>query len=109
MIVGKTTLGKRLAKKINATQWRTPPNSISHLRNLFDDNKVLRTAFYSLGNYIAALEVQMILKYEPVVMDRYKICNFTNLLFLQFAYLYFKNILISHLFLDIGTQQQPML
>ncbi|XP_018569934.1 UMP-CMP kinase 2, mitochondrial [Anoplophora glabripennis] len=67
---GKTTMGKRLAKKLNAKQWRTPPESISHLRNLFDDN-VLRTAFYSLGNYIAALEVQSILRYEPVVMDRY--------------------------------------
>lgn len=65
-------MGKRLANKLNAKQWRTPPESIGHLRHLFDDNITLRTAFYSLGNYIAALEVQLSLKFNPVVMDRYK-------------------------------------
>ncbi|KAJ8918426.1 hypothetical protein NQ315_008123 [Exocentrus adspersus] len=68
---GKTSMTKCLARKLKAQKWRTPPESISHLRNVFDDNAVLRTAFYSLGNYIAALEVQLILRNEPVVMDRF--------------------------------------
>ncbi|KAJ8971402.1 hypothetical protein NQ317_005518 [Molorchus minor] len=68
---GKSTVGKRVAKKLNAVQWRTPPDSINHLRHLFETNSILRTAYYSMGNYIAALEVQLILKDKPVVMDRF--------------------------------------
>nr|XP_023019727.1 UMP-CMP kinase 2, mitochondrial-like [Leptinotarsa decemlineata] len=68
---GKTTVGNRFAKKIGAKKWKTPPESISHIRHLFDDNNNLRTAYYSLGNYIAALEVEMLLKNCPVVMDRF--------------------------------------
>ncbi|CAH2004342.1 unnamed protein product [Acanthoscelides obtectus] len=68
---GKTTVGKRFSKKINAQTWKTPPESIGHIRHLFDNHPVLRTAYYSLGNYIAAYEVQSLLKYSPVLMDRY--------------------------------------
>ncbi|CAG9859618.1 unnamed protein product [Phyllotreta striolata] len=68
---GKSTTVKLFAKQINAIKWQTPPESISHLRNLLDDDINLRTAFYSLGNYIAALEVQLLLRTSPVVMDRY--------------------------------------
>nr|CAH7759824.1 unnamed protein product [Callosobruchus chinensis] len=68
---GKTTVGKRFSKKIQAQTWKTPPESIGHIRHLFDDHPVLRTAYYSLGNYIAAYEVQPMLKYAPVLMDRY--------------------------------------
>ncbi|CAH1117953.1 unnamed protein product [Phaedon cochleariae] len=68
---GKSTTGTKFAKKIGAKKWQTPPASISHIRHLFDDDKVLRTAYYSLGNYIAGLEVEIMLKDQPIVMDRY--------------------------------------
>nr|CAI5842258.1 unnamed protein product [Callosobruchus analis] len=68
---GKTTVGKRFAKKIRAQTWKTPPESTGHIRHLFDKNPVLRTAYYSLGNYIAAYEIQPLLKNAPVLLDRY--------------------------------------
>lgn len=70
IFIGKSSTGKRFAKQIGALQWKTPPESIGHLRHLFDNHKELRTAYYSLGNYIAALEVQELLKMSPVLMDR---------------------------------------
>lgn len=68
--LGKTSVGRRLAARLGAQQWKTPPDSIGHLRQLFDENVELRTAYYSLGNYIAAIEVQHLTKTTPVVMDR---------------------------------------
>uniref|UniRef100_A0A6P7FG20 UMP-CMP kinase 2, mitochondrial-like isoform X1 n=1 Tax=Diabrotica virgifera virgifera TaxID=50390 RepID=A0A6P7FG20_DIAVI len=68
---GKSTVGSKFAKKINGRKWQTPPESIRHLRSLTDENRVLFSTYYSLGNYIAALEVQVALKDAPVVMDRY--------------------------------------
>lgn len=68
---GKSTVGFRLAKRIKAQSWCTPPKSIKHLRHAFENDKLLRTAYYSLGNYIAALEVFVIKQKKPVVMDRY--------------------------------------
>lgn len=68
---GKTSMSKKLAKKCNAERWLTPPESIRFLREYFDTNADLRTAYYSLGNYIAALEVSCILHQQPVVMDRF--------------------------------------
>jgi UMP-CMP kinase 2 len=68
---GKSTTAKRLAKTMHAVQWCTPPESIKHIRHLFDDHPQLRSAYYALGNYIAALEVSVLLKQQPVVMDRY--------------------------------------
>lgn len=64
-------MGRRFAAQIGALQWKTPPESIGHIRDIFDEYGVLRTAYYSLGNYIAGLEVQSLLKTTPVVMDRY--------------------------------------
>lgn len=68
---GKSTVGKRLAKRINATLWCTPPKSTSHLRPAFEQDKDLHSAYYSLGNYIAALEIFVHLQSSPVVLDRY--------------------------------------
>lgn len=67
---GKTSMSKKLAKKCNAERWLTPPESVRFLREYFDSNADLRTAYYSLGNYIAALEVSCVLHEKPVVMDR---------------------------------------
>lgn len=69
-ILGKTSVSSRFAAKIGAQRWKTPPVSISHIRDLFDEHLELRTAYYSLGNYIAGLEVQNLLQTTPVVMDR---------------------------------------
>ncbi|XP_057664416.1 UMP-CMP kinase 2, mitochondrial-like [Diorhabda carinulata] len=68
---GKSTVSFKFAKKIDGVKWQTPPKSIQHLRIICDRNKKLNAAYYSLGNYIAGLEVQKILKNRPVVMDRY--------------------------------------
>ncbi|RZB39283.1 UMP-CMP kinase 2, mitochondrial-like [Asbolus verrucosus] len=68
---GKSTVGKKLASRLHAATGCTPPESIKHIRYLFDDHRELRTAYYALGNYIAALEVAVVLKKRPVVMDRY--------------------------------------
>lgn len=68
---GKTAMTRRLASKLNGEKWETPPESTKHLRPFFDHHLTLRSAYYSLGNYIAALEVSMILTQKPVVMDRF--------------------------------------
>ncbi|XP_044730735.1 UMP-CMP kinase 2, mitochondrial-like isoform X2 [Chrysoperla carnea] len=67
---GKTTLSRALSKKRGAELMCTPPKSIDHLRSSFDD-ATLRTAFYSLGNYIAAEEIRVITARSPVMLDRY--------------------------------------
>lgn len=68
---GKSTVGLRLAKQIKGEFYTTPPKSVSHLRHIFDNDKQLCGAYYSLGNYIAALEIYVIKQKKPVVMDRY--------------------------------------
>lgn len=68
---GKSTLAREVAARVNAKQWRTPPNSVKHIRSEFDSDPQIRPAFYGLGNYIAAMEVSLVLQNSPVVMDRY--------------------------------------
>ncbi|XP_066256984.1 UMP-CMP kinase 2, mitochondrial-like isoform X2 [Euwallacea similis] len=68
---GKTSMSKKLAKVWGAQKWLTPPESIRFLRDYFDRNFELRSAYYSLGNYIAALEVSCLLDKKPVLMDRF--------------------------------------
>lgn len=70
--VGKSTLSRLLAKKINAVNLKSPPSCISsELRAAFDDSADLKTAFYALGNYIAAFEIAKTLETQPVVLDRF--------------------------------------
>ena len=69
---GKTTLCKRLSESIQATQLGTPPGCISHLRPVFDDHPPLvRRAYYSLGNYLAAEEIVEATKRGPCCLDRW--------------------------------------
>ncbi|KAL1496986.1 hypothetical protein ABEB36_008023 [Hypothenemus hampei] len=68
---GKTSMTRRLGDKLQLTKWKTPPESIRFIRNYFDNNLTLQNAYYSLGNYIAALELSCILPKNPVIMDRY--------------------------------------
>ncbi|GJQ67383.1 hypothetical protein Trydic_g8267 [Trypoxylus dichotomus] len=67
---GKTTISRRISKKHSATLLRTPSASLAHLRDFFNDSS-LRVPFYSLGNYIAELEVLQALQQGPVILDRY--------------------------------------
>lgn len=67
---GKSTLAREVSARLNAKQWRTPPNSLKHIRSEFDSDPQLSTAFYGLGNYIAAMEVSSLLQNSPVVLDR---------------------------------------
>lgn len=68
--LGKTTVTRKLILQLNGVKWCTPPNDIRHIRDYFDDHPNLRTAYYALGNYIAALQISTLLKRKLVVMDR---------------------------------------
>jgi hypothetical protein len=68
---GKTTMVEKLTQKLNGQKMSTPPTCLHSLRDQFDGQPtVLRRAYYSLGNYIAAHEVEKLVKSCPVVMDR---------------------------------------
>uniref|UniRef100_A0A8D8V2P0 UMP-CMP kinase 2, mitochondrial n=1 Tax=Cacopsylla melanoneura TaxID=428564 RepID=A0A8D8V2P0_9HEMI len=69
---GKSHTSKLVAQKLKASLKSTPPPSIVALREKFDSQDgVLRRAYYSLGNYIAAHDIRQILHKQPVVMDRF--------------------------------------
>ncbi|XP_050309719.1 UMP-CMP kinase 2, mitochondrial-like [Anthonomus grandis grandis] len=67
---GKSSMTRTLAKKLHGYKWQTPPESVKALREYFDYNPDLRTAFYSLGNYIAGYEIGCLLHEKPVFLDR---------------------------------------
>jgi len=69
---GKTTMVEKLTEKLNGQKMSTPPPCLLSLREQFDGQPtVLRRAYYSLGNYIAAYEVEKVVQSCPVVMDRF--------------------------------------
>jgi len=70
---GKSTLCENLSQSIpKASLLHTPPRSFLHLRATFDKHPpLLRRAFYSLGNYITALEIKAKLENGPVIVDRF--------------------------------------
>lgn len=69
---GKSHTSKLIAKKLNGILKSTPPQDIISLREKFDSHdSLLRRAYYSLGNYIAELEIKKILADQPVVLDRF--------------------------------------
>lgn len=62
---------KRLAKFLQTEVYQTPPSYISDIRTEFEDSELeLRTAFYQLGNYLAAWQIAKDLEKHPVVLDR---------------------------------------
>jgi hypothetical protein len=68
---GKTTMVKKLTNKLNGQKMSTPPPCLQPLRSHFDDQPiVLRRAYYGLGNYIAAREVERQIQFCPIIMDR---------------------------------------
>lgn len=68
---GKSTISKILKEKGFGVRWCTPPYDLRDLRSEFDANPALKTAFYALGNYIAAMQVASVLRRHNVVMDRW--------------------------------------
>ncbi|KDR18976.1 UMP-CMP kinase 2, mitochondrial-like [Zootermopsis nevadensis] len=69
---GKTTMARKLTNKLSGQTMLTPPTCLHLLRSYFDDQPVgLRRAYYGLGNYIAAREVERLVQSCPVVMDRF--------------------------------------
>lgn len=69
---GKTTLTKILEDRLSAVRFYTPPPSIEHLRKAFDRlPELVRRAYYSIGNYIVAMEISKECKDRAIVMDRY--------------------------------------
>nr|CAD7573067.1 unnamed protein product [Timema californicum] len=68
----KTTLSKKLSSKLNAKKMSTPPSCLLTLREKFDTHPIaLRRAYYALGNYIAAAEIEYLCHHTPVVVDRF--------------------------------------
>ncbi|XP_046569893.1 uncharacterized protein LOC124278207 isoform X2 [Haliotis rubra] len=68
---GKTTLTETLERKIQAVRYYTPPPCIQHLRKFFDTMpEIVRRAYYSLGNYIVAIQIAKECQQKAVVMDR---------------------------------------
>uniref|UniRef100_A0A023F118 Putative thymidylate kinase/adenylate kinase n=1 Tax=Triatoma infestans TaxID=30076 RepID=A0A023F118_TRIIF len=69
---GKTTMSSMTSKELKGVQVATPPKSIQHLRAHFDQcEPKLRRAYYSIGNYIAAMEIEVLLNEKHVIMDRF--------------------------------------
>lgn len=58
---GKSTLAQNLADSLHCWKTKTPPNSLTFARFLFDSNSVPSASarsFYTLSNYVAAREIQ---------------------------------------------------
>lgn len=69
---GKTTVTRALADALGAALLRSPPAGLSPWRQAFDEEPdMVRRAFYSLGNYIAASEIAAASARAPVVVDRW--------------------------------------
>lgn len=69
---GKTTVSKKLATAINGVKCNTPPAVLQTLRPKFDAHPpILRRAYYALGNYVIAKQIEETLKFSPVILDRF--------------------------------------
>ncbi|XP_046371058.2 uncharacterized protein LOC124145357 [Haliotis rufescens] len=69
---GKTTLTETLEHKMQAARYHTPPPCIQHLRKFFDPMpEIVRRAYYSLGNYIVAVQIAEECQQKAVIMDRF--------------------------------------
>ncbi|XP_036398895.1 UMP-CMP kinase 2, mitochondrial [Megalops cyprinoides] len=69
---GKTTLTHSLTDTLNATLLQSPPQCLSPWRPRFDSEPaLLRRAFYALGNYITAGQINRASAHAPVIVDRY--------------------------------------
>lgn len=73
VVVGKTTICRRLCSMLGGKQLCTPPKVMLGLREKFDSHPPeLRRAYYALGNYLAASQVREVYRTSHVVMDRWE-------------------------------------
>ncbi|XP_073529073.1 UMP-CMP kinase 2, mitochondrial [Phyllobates terribilis] len=69
---GKSTLTESLKSHLNATLVKSPPDSISQWRKIFDsESSLIKRAYYAIGNYIGAAEIAIASKASPVIADRF--------------------------------------
>ncbi|XP_029981751.1 UMP-CMP kinase 2, mitochondrial [Sphaeramia orbicularis] len=69
---GKTTLTESLRDSLGATLLRSPPQCLSPWRARFDQEPpLIRRAFYALGNYITAEQMEQEATNAPVIVDRF--------------------------------------
>ncbi|KAL7873361.1 hypothetical protein AOLI_G00124320 [Acnodon oligacanthus] len=69
---GKTTLTESLQEALGATLLKSPPQCLAPYRQHFDSEPpLIRRAFYALGNYITAAQIQRESSQSPVIVDRY--------------------------------------
>ena len=68
---GKTTISRLLSSHFGGVMMSTPSPLFLPLRPFFDMQPTpVRRAYYSLGNYAAALEIANTLRRNMVVLDR---------------------------------------
>lgn len=71
MLEGKSTLTESLKRHLKAALLKSPPDSISQWRTIFDsESSLIRRAYYAIGNYIGAAEIAKASKTSPVIVDR---------------------------------------
>ncbi|XP_072395405.1 UMP-CMP kinase 2, mitochondrial-like [Diabrotica undecimpunctata] len=68
---GKSTLVSGLSKKINGVQSHSPSSTVETLKDKFVNNPLLDNIYHRFAHYITAMEVYILLKDSPVVLDRY--------------------------------------
>ncbi|XP_075720013.1 UMP-CMP kinase 2, mitochondrial [Rhinoderma darwinii] len=69
---GKSTLTESLKSRLNAELLKSPPDSISQWRTIFDsESSLIKRAYYAIGNYIGAAEIAKASKSSPVIVDRF--------------------------------------
>ncbi|KAM4043958.1 UMP-CMP kinase 2, mitochondrial [Anomaloglossus baeobatrachus] len=69
---GKSTLTESLKSRLNASLLKSPPDSISQWRTIFDsESSLIKRAYYAIGNYIGAAEIAKVSKTSPVIVDRF--------------------------------------
>jgi len=72
LTIGKSRVSAHLAQKLKLDRMETPPPSIKHLKEFFDQqSEPIRRAYYSFGNYLAAEAVARSTFEHGIVMDRY--------------------------------------
>lgn len=69
---GKSTLTESLKCHLKAALLKSPPDSISQWRTIFDsESSLIKRAYYAIGNYIGAAEIAKASKTSPVIVDRF--------------------------------------
>ncbi|KAJ8019467.1 UMP-CMP kinase 2, mitochondrial [Holothuria leucospilota] len=72
--IGVAQQSQKLSECLGAQLVQSPPSCIRHLRHTFDQqNQLIKSAFYFIGNYITCRQIADAITKHPVVVDRYVI------------------------------------